>query len=135
MDKQQQGFQAPMVGGSSLLVIFAVLCLTVFALLAISTVQADKRLADASINAVSEYYEADCKAEKILAGLRRGEIPEDVHYENGVYRFTVHTSDTQRLLAEVSADGNGGWDVLCWRTVSTTQSNAEELITVWSGDL
>jgi len=134
MDKQHE-FQAPMVGGSSLLVIFAVLCLTVFALLAISTVQADKRLADASITAVSEYYEADRKAEKILAGLRRGEVPENVRFENGVYRFTVQASDTQMLLAEVSVQDDGSWDVLCWRTVSTTQSNAEELITVWSGDL
>lgn len=135
MDKQQHGFQAPMVGGSSLLVIFAVLCLTVFALLAISTVQADKRLADASITAVSEYYEADSKAEKILAALRSGEIPDGVSGDNGIYRFTVQVSDTQRLLAEVSIEDDGGWEVLCWRTVSTTQSNAEELITVWSGDL
>ena len=39
----------PTVGGSSLLVIFAVLCLTTFTLLALSTAQANKRLSDASI--------------------------------------------------------------------------------------
>ena len=33
----------PMVGLSSLLVIFAVLCLTVFAVLSLSTVRADRR--------------------------------------------------------------------------------------------
>lgn len=36
---------APMVGGSSLLVIFAVLCLTVFAMLSLTQAQADRRLA------------------------------------------------------------------------------------------
>ena len=45
-DKQK--VTLPAIGGSSLLVIFAVLCLTVFALLSLSTVQADNRLSDAS---------------------------------------------------------------------------------------
>ena len=36
-------FRPPALGGVSLLVIFAVLCLTVFALLSLSTVQADCR--------------------------------------------------------------------------------------------
>ena len=51
MDEKR--FAAPAVGGSSLLVIFAVLCLTVFALLGLSTVRADGRLSDASAKAVS----------------------------------------------------------------------------------
>ena len=53
MNRQPQRIQTPMVGGSSLLVIFAVLCLTVFALLGFSTVQADGRLADSTVQAVS----------------------------------------------------------------------------------
>ena len=61
MDEKR--FSAPAVGGSSLLVIFAVLCLTVFALLGLSTVQADGRLSGASAEAVSAYYAADCRAE------------------------------------------------------------------------
>ena len=43
--KRKQSISIPAFGGSSLLVIFAVLCLTVFALLSLSTVQAEKRLA------------------------------------------------------------------------------------------
>ena len=50
------------VGGSSLLVIFAVLCLTVLALLGLSTVQADGRLTNASAVSVANFYEADCRA-------------------------------------------------------------------------
>ena len=48
-------FSPPAVGGVSLLVVFAVLCLTVFALLSLTTVRADVRLADASAQAVSDY--------------------------------------------------------------------------------
>ena len=61
----------PVVGASSLLVIFAVLCLTIFALLSVSTVQADGRLSDHAAKAVVNYYEADAKAEEILAKARR----------------------------------------------------------------
>lgn len=65
-------FTPPAVGGSSLLVIFAVLCLTIFALLGLGTVQADQRLSDASAEAVYGYYAADCQAEAILPGCGLG---------------------------------------------------------------
>ena len=134
MDSQQQKPQAPMVGGSSLLVIFAVLCLTVFALLAISTVQADDRLSRASVEAVTAYYEADCEAERVLAQLREGKLVDGVYVGNNTYRYVIRVSDTQQLFAEVAVRGENDWDVLCWRTVSTTQSQAEGLLNVWIGD-
>lgn len=71
-------FSPPAVGGISLLVAFAVLCLTIFALLSLTTVRADVRLADASADAVTEYYAADCQAQEILARLRNGEVPDSV---------------------------------------------------------
>ena len=82
MNRNKQ--QVPVIGGSSLLVIFAVLCLTVFALLGFSTVQADKRLSDISAEAVSDYYAADCQAEEIFALLRSGQIPDDVSTDGNV---------------------------------------------------
>lgn len=57
---ERRRFSPPTVGGSSLLVIFAVLCLTVFALLSLSTVQADGRLSQTSAEAAQAYYAADC---------------------------------------------------------------------------
>ena len=52
MGNKKERVAVPAIGGSSLLVIFAVLCLTVFALLSLSTVQAGDRLSDASADAV-----------------------------------------------------------------------------------
>lgn len=75
-ERKREGMTPPALGGSSLLVAFAVLALTVFALLSLSTVQADVRLADASAQAVSDYYAADCEAQEILARLRSGETVE-----------------------------------------------------------
>ncbi|MEG0780884.1 MAG: hypothetical protein RR426_09800, partial [Oscillospiraceae bacterium] len=71
-------FSPPAVGGSSLLVIFAVLCLTVFSLLALSTVEANGRLSLAMAQSVEDYYAADCAAEEILSRLRAGEVPDGV---------------------------------------------------------
>ena len=132
MDKRQS-FQAPVVGGSSLLVIFAVLCLTVFALLSLSTVQADSRLSDASAAAVSEYYAADCRAEEILARPRTGQVPEGVRVKADTYSYTCPISETQELQVEVRIRENG-WEILRWQAVSTTQWNEDETLSLWDGE-
>ena len=51
--ERKTSFSLPAVGGSSLLVIFAVLCLTVFALLCLAQMQAGQRLSKASAEAVA----------------------------------------------------------------------------------
>lgn len=130
MDKRPA---SPAIGASSLLVIFAVLCLTVFALLSLSTVQADKRLADASTSAVSAYYAADCEAERIFALLRGGELPDEVIVCDDTYYYTCPISETQALEIEVVQNGDS-WSVLRWQTVVTTQWEADDSIEIWDGD-
>lgn len=90
-ERKKEGMAPPALGGSSLLVAFAVLALTVFALLSLSTVQADVRLADASVQAVTDYYAADVTAQEILARLRNGETVE------GVEQLWPVQTDTSRL--------------------------------------
>lgn len=135
MDERR--FSTPAVGGSSLLVIFAVLCLTVFALLGLSTVQADGRLSDASAEAVSAYYAADCQAEAILARLRAGDLPEGVEEtvtpEGRTCAYTCPISDTQLLAVEVRLEGTD-YTVLRWQAVSTADWAADETLDLWDGD-
>lgn len=108
----------PAVGGSSLLVIFAVLCLTVFALLTLSTVQANRRLSDAAAQAVTDYYQADAQAERILAQLRCGEVPEGVTEDGGVFTYACTISATQELRVAVRIEDDTV-TVLQWQAVST----------------
>ena len=122
----------PAVGGSSLLVIFAVLCLTVFALLGLSSVQASGRLSDASAQAVSGYYTADCQAEAILSRLRAGELPEGVTVSDGLYTYQCPISDTQTLAVEVRLDG-ADWTVLRWQAVSIAAWESDDTLSVWDG--
>ena len=110
----------PMVGGSSLLIIFAVLCLTVFSLLTLSTAKADQRLSDVSADAVKAYYSADLQAETILSQLRAGQLPEGVTVNGSVYSYTCEISETQTLMVEISLVGNS-WEILRWQAVSSNR--------------
>ena len=125
-------FSAPVVGGSSLLVIFAVLCLTVFALLGLSTVQADQRLSQASADAVFNYYQGDLRAEQILAQLRRGNVPRDVCVEGSIYSYTCPISQTKQLEVVVE-QVDGTWSVLRWQVVSLVEWETDENLEVWDG--
>lgn len=122
----------PTVGIGSLLTVFAVLCLTVFALLSVATVQADCRLSEKSMAAVTGYYESDCRAEEILAQLRAGVTPEGVAEENGIYSYSCTISETQALTVRAKVDGEH-FEILQWQAVSTVNWQANDKIPVWEG--
>ena len=133
MGNRKERVAVPAIGGSSLLVIFAVLCLTVFALLSLSTVQAGDRLSDASADTVTAYYQADSQAEEILARLRDGEYVDGVEFVGNVAVYDCPISETQSLHVEVELDGTT-YAVRCWRMVSTAEWEAEDSLEVWDGE-
>lgn len=121
------------VGGSSLLVIFVILCLTVFAVLSLSSVRADGRLSEASAEAVQAYYTADCEAEEILAQLRAGIVRSGVTAEGNRYRYECAVSDTQKLVVEAEVIGET-YRILRWQTEASGQWQAEDKLQVWDGN-
>lgn len=138
--EKRERFSPPAVGGSSLLTVFAVLALTVFALLSLSTVKADVRLADSAAKAVTDYYAADVKAQEVLARLRNGETPEDVELvamltESGGtdYMYTVPISDTQELQVEVLLDG-AKYEILRWQAASSQPWEGSDGFIIWDGE-
>ena len=128
----RERFSPPMVGGASLLVIFAVLTLTVFALLSLSTALANDRLSSAAAQAVYDYYQADCQAEAILAQLRQGRQPPGVARQGDVFAYSCPISDTQTLLVEVRLDGVT-YTILRWQAVSTAPSQPDDSLNLWDG--
>lgn len=132
MNKEDR-FSPPVLGGISLLVAFAVLCLTVFALLSLSTVQAQSRLTDASLEAVTRYYAADSEALGILALLRSGELPEGVEYNEGIYSYSCPISETQVLEVEVRLSEED-YDILRWQAVPDGQDSEESGFDLWDGE-
>ena len=131
MNKRKTGILPP-VGVTSLLVIFAVLCLTVFALLTVSAVGADARLQERSRQTALGYYAADCEAEAILARLRAGERPAGVQEKDGIFCYTCAISETQALVVETAVSGDQ-YRILRWQVVSTVDWQATEDLPVWEG--
>lgn len=133
--RKEDRFSPPATGGISLLVAFAVLCLTIFALLALTTVRAQSRLTDASVQSVKSYYNADCEALRILALLGRGELPEGVVENDGIYFYTCPISEVQVLEVEARI-GEDGIDILRWQTVPEGQEaeDGEVNLNLWDGD-
>ena len=152
MDERKQAeLSPPPVGGASLLVVFAVLCLTVFALLSLSTVRANQRLSEASAQAAADYYAADCQAQAVLAWLRTGEaepgaIPEDFQISTSISDYpypdrskTIHyyacpISDTQELQVEIRMDGDGSYTILRWQAVPVGGWE-ESGVEIWDGEI
>ena len=130
--RKQQRFFPPAVGGSSLLVIFAVLCLTVFALLSVSTVQAQRRLADSANQTVTGYYAAECSAHEILAELRSGKNPAAVSREGDIYTYACRITDNQALAVRVEVKG-AEYRILRWQAVSTADWEADNRLPVFTG--
>lgn len=143
-EKKKEGFSPPALGGSSLLVVFAVLALTVFALLSLSTVRADVGLGDSAAQAVKDYYAADGKAQEVLALLRNGQAPEDIEVKEIVAEYpdrivktcsyVVPISDTQELQVDVELDGSQ-YTVLRWQAAPCGEWNADFSLDLWDGEL
>lgn len=132
MDKRRR-FSVPAVGGSALLTIFAVLCLTVFALLTLSTALSGARLGDAAMENTENYYAASVEAETIVARLRAGEMPEGVSEREGLYSFSCPMGDTAALDVELRLDG-GEAEILRWQSRATEKWENDSSIPVWNGD-
>lgn len=130
MKKKKMSFTT--VGGSSILTIFAVLCFIVFALLSLSTAQADSTLANKSMDAEKAYYAADTEAEEILAAIRSGECPEGVNKKGNVYSYSCPIDEKQELQVSVVV-WNGKYRIDKWQKVYVNEWEADTSMDVWGG--
>lgn len=113
-------------GATSLMVIFGVLCLAVFAVLTLSTVLADSRLKAASDESVLAVCRADAAAEEQLAELR-------LEGKDGLREFSVPVTDTRYLNVRVRISGETV-EILRWQLTDSAEWQADESLQVWSGE-
>ena len=130
--KNRTHFSPPAVGASALLVSLSLLVLCVFALLGLSSAQAEHRLAEASANATAAYYAADLQAEEIFAHLRSGELPDGVTCEGDTYSYTCPISEYQFLSISVMQEAQD-WKILSWRVIAVEPSEIQTAPTLWDG--
>ena len=131
MKRKKESFSPPAVGATALLVAFAILCLTVFALLSLSTVRAERRLSDEARNAVSAYYDADTRAQEIFARIRNGETLPGVQEKDGIFSYSCADAENRKLMVEIEKTENS-WRIMRWQ-VETRQIDIDDSLPVWDG--
>lgn len=126
--------------GSTLIVlVFSVLCLTIFSLISLSAANIDKAMADAKVQMVEGYYKADLRAELILAEILEADalptsIEEiDILPIDGGAAFACPISDNKELYVEIAITVDS-YDIITWRMRDTDEWNTDDKLPVWGGD-
>ena len=131
------------VGSASIVLVFAVLCLTIFAIISLTGALSDRALAEVEAGLIRSYYDADALAETILAEIiTDGGLPDSVmgvditydwDWEKSVdtLSFTCPISDKKEFLAVVANDGS--YDVLTWRMRDIGEWEFDDSLDLWPG--
>lgn len=113
------------IGTCSLMMIFTVLCLTIFAVL--SLLQANSAYAQ-SVNyadSVINYYDADSKAMQIKALIEAGSIDETMIAEHDIRfredKISYRVKITENAYLDIELDEN--YEISKWRSVSTADGD------------
>ena len=134
-------------GAVSLVMIFCVLCLAVFAVLTLATADRERNLAQLTAQSAAAYYEADRQAVEIVAALRENrELTTDIPVEHifstdldgqtESASFTVPIGEEQGLNVEVMLrDVDGSFRILRWQTAYTGGWETDDTLELWSGDI
>lgn len=124
-------------GAVSLVVILCVLCLSVFAVLTLTTAVGEERLSVLSAQRTAEYYEADRRAVEIAADLAAGREPEvDVTYttlpEGTLAEFSLPAGGEQILSVAVLLTDED-CQILRWQCEYAGDWEADGIIEIWDG--
>ncbi|MBR6543748.1 MAG: hypothetical protein IKT73_11175 [Anaerotignum sp.] len=129
------------IGITSLTVILCVLCLTVFAVLTLTTAISERELAEKRAEVTSDYYAAENEAAKLVNELQIAwEIGADLQeiaekngivIENDIFRFQKAIDEGQELNVVLRLEN--GFEIEAWQIVSVVDWTPDESIQVWDG--
>ena len=132
------------VGSASIVLVFAVLCLTVFSLITYVVAANDKALVDNEAQLVIGYFKADTMAESIVAQILSSDnIPSEIdgieiHSETDFYTnseiitFSAPMSDTLAILVRLSLQ-DGSYNILSWRMYNSAEWQYDAGLNIWPG--
>ena len=127
------------IGSASLVMVFVVLSLTVFAVLSLVSANNELRLSTKFSESVKNYYAADYKACTIIETMETKmdsetaiDLPE-VLFEGSVGSFSVPINDYQNLCVKIDTKDNQ-LQILSWQVKNTMEQVYDNSIPVWTGD-
>lgn len=149
--QDKQAGMGAQIGSASIVMIFAVLCLTIFAVLSFQTASHEQRLAQKTADAARAYYRADSIAEetygRICALLFEAENQErmiaeldamqiqQIRTQDGTYlRYCVPIDDVQALEVQLWWTARE-LSVVTWRAIAATEWECDESLQVWDGTI
>jgi len=134
------------VGSASIVLVFAVLCLTVFSLITYVVASNDHNLVRREAALVEAFYEADALAESVVAQILASDIiPSDVqgieiHTQHDlmlnadIIMFSAPISDSLAIYVQMVLHRPGdSYDILSWRMYNSSDWEYEAGLNVWSG--
>lgn len=132
--KKQKSFGSN-IGSLSLVVVFSILSLTVFAILAYVSANSEYKLAKKFSQSVENLYAADYKAyetlEKIKLGMETSETFTIDEY--GRVSLFVPVDEYRRLNVSALILGEE-IDIISWNTENTSTQAFDESLPVWTGN-
>lgn len=154
MAKQEIKYRAN-IGGSSLILIFIVMCLVTFGILSLTTAKNQWNLAERNAQAVKEYYRADGEGEAFYrlveetAAFSRSsfseeerqkaffkeELKERYREEEDVAAEVIAMERGQALLVELrpAFGSRTETEVLKWKVIQTEDYEIDRFMPIWSG--
>lgn len=116
-------------GISSIILIFLILCLSVFSLLSISDAKSALSFAERHAASVQAYYEADAAGQAFIRDCRKSSLAPDS--ASGTITHEIPIGSGQMLFIELSADGNS---VLSYYVYNSSDYVIDSRIPVWTGN-
>ena len=143
------------VGYVSVMLIFALICLTIFAVLSLKAALSTDSFNDRSGEFMSQYYAADTSAKKTLSqlndcaynakasGFFEDSFTESVQSIEGVsvrqtargllVSYTVAINERQELVVNIVFDESGKYSIEQWRSRNIYEENSDQHLGVWDG--
>jgi len=133
------------VGSASIILVFAVLCLSVFSLITFVVSGNTKSLVDAEAELVTNYYDADIRAELILAEiLESWDLPDiilgveidkqwDMERDAEIVQYQCPLGDSSKSLYVRLALYWDSYEILSWRMRDTDEWTTDDGLNVWLG--
>jgi hypothetical protein len=136
------------IGSASIVLVFAVLCLTIFAIISYASALSNKALVQVEARLVQRYYESDKLAHLIFAELLEADIiPEtigDVEIISGwdwdlgieFLSFSFEITDKREMYVVLGVNDDDTIDILSWRMRDIGGAwEQEETLNLFDGDI
>lgn len=137
-------------GGVTVITVFVVLCMTIFAVLSLITARTDANNSRKRVAAVENYYTADCEATDKLGditvitanssitdldeALRQNGFGFTVQEDLRIVSYNVDIDENQRICVEISIDSKRQIKILKWKTENKSSFIYEDSLPVWDGE-